>query len=499
MTASSESLAEEIAALQNATAGVRGVGTPESDLIAVVAKTADMPTPPEAAKASCPDFVKKYKPFEYKTLSYPQNPSLTAQKVRRPFVSVPFYGTCTTAKNAASSFHSRLKTVTDVQDKVDNYGQLVAGVGANSKQLYADLVAVEKVLCHSIPTLEKLSKIKKFKKFADPFVRGVKALMDKTGKVNTKNAEVADTLAQAKREVQLAEKEFYQSRVCSGSAGAELASALNTVANALSAIEQSLPSFNGLNLQSSVNALNSIKAQMENMKNALSPVYDAVTLLDEKLVTKMKELLSDRVCLYWDLKCSGTLWQPGSWRCHWVCGWEPTVDELLDAAGFMQTLMDKLPLNPIAALVDAINGAIISAVGKPLEEKLAELADKLKLDEKLGIDEDFTDSLGGIDKAMDLLNRGVNLDTSNLPSPSANSGYVKIGHGKDCCRYNNAQVGSVKNWIGNNPRVCEAGCNAIKGCRYFSHSTTWQNCVYCSRCDLSSRSNGFRYTSWQKM
>merc|ERR1719487_2033786 len=469
MTASSESLAEEIAALQNATAGVRGVGTPESDLIAVVAKTADMPTPPEAAKASCPDFVKKYKPFEYKTLSYPQNPSLTAQKVRRPFVSVPFYGTCTTAKNAASSFHSRLKTVTDVQDKVDNYGQLVAGVGANSK-----------------------GKV-------DKFNTKTKSLMDKTGKVNTKNAEVADTLAQAKREVQLAEKEFYQSRVCSGSAGAELASALNTVANALSAIEQSLPSFNGLNLQSSVNALNSIKAQMENMKNALSPVYDAVTWLDEKLVTKMKELLSDRVCLYWDLKCSGTLWQPGSWRCHWVCGWEPTVDQLLDAAGFMQTLMDKLPLNPIAALVDAINGAIISAVGKPLEEKLAELADNLKLDEKLGIDEDFTDSLGGIDKAMDLLNRGVNLDTSNLPSPSAKSGYVKIGHGKDCCRYNNAQVGSVKYWIGNDPSVCEAGCNAIKGCRYFSHSTTWQNCVYCNRCDLSSRSNGFRYTSWQKM
>lgn len=442
-----------------ASATVQGAGSPEGDLISVAAQMAHlMPAVKKAlvpqaraARASCPRFVDDYSPFAYTSLSYPQSPSLTAQNAKDDF-PMPDHSSCSRAKAAADAFHSSLKAVTDVQDKVDNYGQFIAGVGANAEQLHADLTAIEKVLCHSIPTAEKLKKIKKFKSFASAFVSALKStkivakslkdkvkkfndraesFMKKTGLVNEKNAELAEKLAQAKFEVRVAEKTLYQSPLCTsqGDDGALLSSGLTALTSVLDGIER-LP-IDRIDLKEPLNALNGIKAQIDGLKVVLKPVHDAVTFLETKIVNPMTTFLAKDVCLNSKPVCSGHWWNPWSWRCQFVCTWRVTYDQMLDAAGTMQTFMDLLPVNPMTQLADWISGEIMKAVGKPIETQIYDLIRQLGLDETLGLD-DFSDSVQGIETADTMLRTSVNLDLGSLTMCECTGG---AGYGRSCGKH----------------------------------------------------------------
>jgi hypothetical protein len=103
--------------------------------------------------------------------------------------------------------------------------------------------------------------------------------------------------------------------------------------------------------------------------------------------------------------------------------------------------------------------------------------------------------------------------------------FVNIAHGSDCCRWNEAEVGrSAAANPGSNanpdavagtaltPKQCEAECEAIDNCNYFTHEPTRRICVYCSKCNLPKYGErGVRtpagynsvereaFTSWRKM
>jgi len=70
-----------------------------------------------------------------------------------------------------------------------------------------------------------------------------------------------------------------------------------------------------------------------------------------------------------------------------------------------------------------------------------------------------------------------------------------IGTKQDCCRYNGANVGNVKN--ADSFDKCEAGCKANQNCNFFSYNKSWKACSLCSKCDLSSKSHGRHYDSWE--
>merc|ERR1712151_928293 len=74
--------------------------------------------------------------------------------------------------------------------------------------------------------------------------------------------------------------------------------------------------------------------------------------------------------------------------------------------------------------------------------------------------------------------------------------YDKIHSSADCCRNNGANVGSYGG--APNPQDCESGCTANPQCMFFSHSKRWDNCVFCSECDLETGGSSKKYTSWAK-
>merc|ERR1740117_2079927 len=81
-----------------------------------------------------------------------------------------------------------------------------------------------------------------------------------------------------------------------------------------------------------------------------------------------------------------------------------------------------------------------------------------------------------------------------VPAPTPKPTTKLIGTKQDCCRYNNANVGNVKNADFDK---CEAGCRANKNCNFFSYNKSWKACALCSKCDLSSKSHGRHYDSWE--
>ena len=45
---------------------------------------------------------------------------------------------------------------------------------------------------------------------------------------------------------------------------------------------------------------------------------------------------------------------------------------------------------------------------------------------------------------------------------------------------------------------CEAKCATKDGCKFFSHSQKWDNCILCSACTFSNDRTSRHYTSWSK-
>ena len=88
-----------------------------------------------------------------------------------------------------------------------------------------------------------------------------------------------------------------------------------------------------------------------------------------------------------------------------------------------------------------------------------------------------------------------------------------IHNAADCCRNNGAKIeysvtSTSTNLWGQQVTdhtvdfgchvECEAICNSKSDCKYFSHSTRWDNCVLCSECDFTESGNSRYYTSWEK-
>jgi len=78
------------------------------------------------------------------------------------------------------------------------------------------------------------------------------------------------------------------------------------------------------------------------------------------------------------------------------------------------------------------------------------------------------------------------------------SDYVQIHAAADCCRNNNAQIEGTANDVASTPSDCEARCTELETCNYFSHSSAFKNCSFCSACDLTTTGNSAVYTSWEK-
>ena len=88
-----------------------------------------------------------------------------------------------------------------------------------------------------------------------------------------------------------------------------------------------------------------------------------------------------------------------------------------------------------------------------------------------------------------------------MPGPLAHEhraeAFAPIGVG-DCCRSNDAMIFKTGNTHAATPKGCEAGCLSTVACRFFSHSTLYGICVYCSACSLESKRNSKQYTSWRR-
>ena len=77
--------------------------------------------------------------------------------------------------------------------------------------------------------------------------------------------------------------------------------------------------------------------------------------------------------------------------------------------------------------------------------------------------------------------------------------YTEIHPHADCCRSNGARVDETGNRFTATPDGCKESCDVNAECRYFSHSTEWENCIFCSECDFTYTDNAKYYTSWKKV
>jgi len=82
-------------------------------------------------------------------------------------------------------------------------------------------------------------------------------------------------------------------------------------------------------------------------------------------------------------------------------------------------------------------------------------------------------------------NGGVSAAYRRLPMPQGANPAVK------CCRNKPTSVGGIQLNVTLNlterdyaawPSACEALCDRQPGCRFFSHSVRWQNCILCAAC-----------------
>lgn len=83
------------------------------------------------------------------------------------------------------------------------------------------------------------------------------------------------------------------------------------------------------------------------------------------------------------------------------------------------------------------------------------------------------------------------------PPPKREEGfkgeYVLITERGDCCRKNGAGVGNKKRVT---RAKCEAFCNSVSTCKFFSWASKYKNCNLCSKCKISKRGNAVNYKSW---
>ena len=84
--------------------------------------------------------------------------------------------------------------------------------------------------------------------------------------------------------------------------------------------------------------------------------------------------------------------------------------------------------------------------------------------------------------------------------------FEQVHAAASCCRSTPArpsevQIFKTRNGFAPRPDGCQALCAARKQCRYFSHSTDFENCILCSSCNnwVIRRGFGFRYTSWKRV
>lgn len=78
------------------------------------------------------------------------------------------------------------------------------------------------------------------------------------------------------------------------------------------------------------------------------------------------------------------------------------------------------------------------------------------------------------------------------------SEYTPIHTAADCCRGNGARLYHSGNGFTATPDGCKELCDSIFDCFYFSHSTRWDNCQLCSKCDFTTSGNAGKYTSWER-
>eukprot|EP00808_Paulinella_micropora_P020117 g52821.t1 len=76
--------------------------------------------------------------------------------------------------------------------------------------------------------------------------------------------------------------------------------------------------------------------------------------------------------------------------------------------------------------------------------------------------------------------------------------YQQIHAAADCCRGSELSRLSSSQGGAATPQDCEAACDALPACRFFSHSVTTKECVLCAKCELVSTGDSSNYSSWSK-
>ena len=81
------------------------------------------------------------------------------------------------------------------------------------------------------------------------------------------------------------------------------------------------------------------------------------------------------------------------------------------------------------------------------------------------------------------------------------SRYRLVGFSISCCLDASlaVQLGSTDPGSSPAPADCEAGCTALDGCRFFSHSAEDAACTFCADCAYSRREAPTVLSSWQRL
>jgi hypothetical protein len=81
----------------------------------------------------------------------------------------------------------------------------------------------------------------------------------------------------------------------------------------------------------------------------------------------------------------------------------------------------------------------------------------------------------------------------------ADASYTLEKSSGQCCRGDDIYISS--NGFSSDPQDCEPLCDSNSLCKFFDHSTEWNNCVLCADCDEDGSGDWqyLLYTAWEKV
>ena len=97
----------------------------------------------------------------------------------------------------------------------------------------------------------------------------------------------------------------------------------------------------------------------------------------------------------------------------------------------------------------------------------------------------------------------VSLPAYDLGGPAEN--YAQKYSGAQCCRPACGGADTVLSDLiyppgAASPSDCQATCDGSSDCNFFDHSTAWNNCVFCTKCDQKQTCGAAnKYTAWAKV